>query len=589
MPNYEEDWKKNNPSIVRIAYSLTKLLDGVIASPDVRFENKKGLVITSSGTGFFYLSQKKNDENIYRLSIAIKNDKRSYLKQRLKGTGIDSTLDSSSPIHSSIYFKEQDIKNHSNVFIEIAELTKNYKETKNGEQSSLDEDWEIDDDEDVEEEFRIWLGNQYKSNTVNNYISGPKRLYKEWSRKQSDTVHDSLWGIRDHELVDRILKDCEADTELNDYDDNGTGRCGSNGLKQYKKFLEQSRGIDSVDPPIKESVEGGKNIILYGVPGSGKSYTIKRKIGEVLGYYGKKLDDEYNDRLKNNSIVRVVFHPDYTYSDFIGHILPNVNKDGKVTYEFRPGPFTRILEKAVEAVEKAVEKPTEQFFLIIEEINRGNAAAIFGDLFQLLDRKDDGNSEYEVDNREIGKVVHKITDDNVNVPKILIPKNLWLLATMNTSDQNVFPLDTAFQRRWEMELIRNNLKEQPEFCIEGTNITWEKFANAVNNELEKPDTMMNGDKRLGAWFIKPDIDKDNKRFVSRERFANKVLKYLWDDAFEFNRENFFNTKDYPTLEKVIDAMESVKDIHSFNSLFVGIQFTATVVEENTDKTEVEDA
>jgi len=277
--------------------------------------------------------------------------------------------------------------------------------------------------------------------------------------------------------------------------------------------------------------------------------------------------------LKDGSIVRVVFHPDYTYSDFIGQILPNVSKEGKVTYEFRPGPFTRILEKTVT-------EPTKQFFLIIEEINRGNAASIFGDLFQLLDRNNDGNSEYEVDNREIGKIVYSISDDNVDVPKIFIPKNLWIFATMNTSDQNVFPLDTAFQRRWEMELIPNVFDPAPDkqgFTIKGTGVTWKEFADAVNKKLEDGDEMMSGDKRLGAWFIKPDSEEDGKKIVSKKRFANKVLKYLWDDAFKFNREKFFNTKTYPTLEKVIDAMESVKDTHSFNSLFVGIQFTSTEV------------
>jgi len=334
----------------------------------------------------------------------------------------------------------------------------------------------------------------------------------------------------------------------------------------------------------KQVVDGGENIIFYGVPGCGKSYIVKQKIGEALGEEldDDELDEKYRELSDEKQIVRVVFHPDYTYSDFIGQILPEEVGDGKIAYKFRPGPFTKILKDAIN-------KPKEPFFLVIEEINRGNAAMIFGDLFQLLDRDDDGNSEYEVDNCEIGQVVHNITNNNnnIDIPQIFIPKNLWLFATMNTSDQNVFPLDTAFQRRWEMELIHNNLKEQPEFFIEGTNVTWERFATVVNSELEKPDTMMSGDKRLGAWFIKPDPDLNigDKKFVSKKRFANKVLKYLWDDAFKFNRPAFFNTDDYKTLEDVIEKFVRLKDGQGFGNLF-NISIGSTTKEEVNKNEEI---
>jgi len=427
----------------------------------------------------------------------------------------------------------------------------------------------------VRKSFESWLRKQkIKGWKVGEMTPGAVSMYKRWRTQGPGSGPDFIWGVSDPDVVLRVIKYCKENHEHLGYTNEQYYNHGIEGLDYYKRFLEQSTiGIGPVDPPIEEPIEGGKNIIFYGVPGSGKSYTIKKEIGDVLGYYGETLDDEYNDLLKDGSIVRVVFHPDYTYSDFIGQILPNVSKEGKVTYEFRPGPFTRILEKTVT-------EPTKQFFLIIEEINRGNAASIFGDLFQLLDRNNDGNSEYEVDNREIGKIVYSISDDNVDVPKIFIPKNLWIFATMNTSDQNVFPLDTAFQRRWEMELIPNVFDPAPDkqgFTIKGTGVTWKEFADAVNKKLEDGDEMMSGDKRLGAWFIKPDSEEDGKKIVSKKRFANKVLKYLWDDAFKFNREKFFNTKTYPTLEKVIDAMESVKDTHSFNSLFVGIQFTSTEV------------
>src|SRR5699024_4713189 len=169
------------------------------------------------------------------------------------------------------------------------------------------------------------------------------------------------------------------------------------------------------------------NILLYGVPGSGKSHMISK---------------EYcNDESK---IERIVFHPDYMNTDFIGQILPTIKEDKSITYEFTPGPFTRIMKKAYE-------DPVNQYYLIIEEVNRGNAPAIFGDVFQLLDRNKDGSSSYSIKNYNVAEIVY----GNDDMP-ISIPSNLSILATMNTADQNVFALDTAFQRRWIMKLIKND-------------------------------------------------------------------------------------------------------------------------------------
>lgn len=300
---------------------------------------------------------------------------------------------------------------------------------------------------------------------------------------------------------------------------------------------------DSGDP---EKCTGGKNVVLYGVPGCGKSYAIRGKISEACKVIG--VDANYEQFSKNGQIQRVVFHPDYTYSDFTGQILPKVDS-GTVSYNFTPGPFTKILEKATKDQTK---KP---YFLIIEEINRGNAAAIFGDLFQLLDRDDKGKSEYEIDSHEIGKEVNENHES-----KIRIPANLWIFATMNTSDQNVFPLDTAFQRRWDMELIRNEFTEAAhEFQIGDTGAQWKAFAEAVNKLLTGGSSLTSEDKRLGAWFI--------KKTVTRELFANKVLKYLWDDAFKFNRDKLFNTQKSETLEAVIDNF--TKENGVMEGIFVG--------------------
>ncbi|AOV98904.1 McrB family protein [Dehalococcoides mccartyi] len=286
-------------------------------------------------------------------------------------------------------------------------------------------------------------------------------------------------------------------------------------------------------------IVGGKNVILYGVPGAGKSYTV---------------GEEYcNDE---NRMERLVFHPDYTNSDFVGQILPNVT-EGNVSYEFTPGPFTRLLDKAYK-------NPGEEFYLIVEEINRGNAPAIFGEVFQLLDRGDSGESEYGISNANIARIVY-----GDETRKVRIPSNMSIIGTMNTSDQNVFTLDTAFQRRWSMRMIENDLGRvaYAETKILDTDVTWRRFNTAMNSIILKKNVRVTSseDKRLGAFFVR-EIDlrydaketdgaatPEEKRMASRQnrRFPEKVLKYLWDDAFKFSREDVFETGQYISLEEIV--------------------------------------
>lgn len=310
--------------------------------------------------------------------------------------------------------------------------------------------------------------------------------------------------------------------------------------------------IDSLTCPFGEydvvtRVQGGTNIILYGVPGSGKSWTIEHEY----------CADE--DRME-----RLVFHPDYMYSDFIGQILPVV-RDDKVRYEFAPGPFTKLLKKAYE-------NPDKNFYLIVEEINRGNAPAIFGEVFQLLDRIDDEESEYPVGTSE-----YAITNSNIaqivygdEKRKVRLPSNFSIIGTMNTSDQNVFTLDTAFQRRWIMRMIPNTFEghkfaNQP---ILDTTVSWRAFCSAINDEiLRRNNVTSSEDKRLGAYFItaadlvwheeEDQVEKGSKEWIiarhSNARFSEKVLKYLWDDAFKFAHPETFDTKAYASLELVIET------------------------------------
>lgn len=330
----------------------------------------------------------------------------------------------------------------------------------------------------------------------------------------------------------------------------------------------------------------GCNVLLYGVPGSGKSYTIEHE-------YCKP----------GSQVERLVFHPDYTYSDFIGQILPAVDDNGQVSYKFTAGPFTNILREAYN-------HPTTEYILIIEEINRGNAPAIFGEVFQLLDRKveyrevdDDGfpigTSEYGITNANIAKIVY---GDEKH--KVRIPSNLSIIGTMNTSDQNVFTLDTAFQRRWDMRLIENNFENvDPSLAdatILDTSVTWKDFCTEINKIVVGNGARMTSaeDKRLGAYFVhlrdlkfdermgdlsdgeydglrkkeshRQLTDTEKARLAEvrdamkqNRKFPEKVIKYLWDDAFKFNREIIFETTEYQSLEQVIRAFMYAEKLDRF--------------------------
>lgn len=343
---------------------------------------------------------------------------------------------------------------------------------------------------------------------------------------------------------------------------------------------------ETIDYDKIERIEGGANILLYGVPGSGKSWTIEHE-------YCKK----------DSNVERLVFHPDYTYSDFIGQILPDVSEDGQVSYKFTPGPFTTILHDAYV-------NPQKEYILIIEEINRGNAPAIFGEVFQLLDRKvrikdesDDGfpigTSEYGITNKNIALEVY----GNAR-KKVRIPSNLSIIGTMNTSDQNVFTLDTAFQRRWEMRMIENSFdRVDSNFAnaeILDTTVTWKNFCISINDIIVGNNARMTSaeDKRLGAYFVqlrdlkyndaaedktegeyvnlcnkekeatltpeeKMRLDEIRDAMKQNRRFPEKVIKYLWDDAFKFSREVIFETNEYQSLEAVIRKFMQAKKFERF--------------------------
>lgn len=356
-------------------------------------------------------------------------------------------------------------------------------------------------------------------------------------------------------------------------------KCELSNVVFAQVFYKYCKDVDSQDDEVfdlvsnTERLKGGENIILYGVPGAGKSWTIKNEY----------CSDE-------TCMERLVFHPDYTYSDFVGQIMPKVTSEGTVSYEFSPGPFAKL-------VKKAYANPDKMFYLVIEEVNRGNAPAIFGDVFQLLDRQGQfirdqatgqlvenpnyGASEYEITNADVARVIY----GNEN-HKVSIPSNMSILCTMNTSDQNVFTLDTAFQRRWSMRLIQNKFpedgseKEFAETHILDTDITWEKFFTVINDLILSKNIRMTSaeDKRLGTHFVSQEdlvidtYEGDNKDLLKKanrqnRKFAEKVLKYLWDDAFKFNKDEIFDISKVNSLEKVIEIFVKAKKNARFEGIF----------------------
>lgn len=350
------------------------------------------------------------------------------------------------------------------------------------------------------------------------------------------------------------------------YDDNRV-YCDDN----EEEFDEINKNDDSSDKGASKT-DVGYNKIFYGIPGCGKSYHVENKV--------------LKDVNKKDNVFRTTFYLDYSNSDFIGQIYPHA-EDEKVTYEPIPGPFTKALERALST--------DEMVYLVIEEINRGNAAAIFGDTFQLLDRlkKDNpdgrlaGDSEYPISNAFIEGYFDKRNKDiensgGVNKIKftkgrIIIPHNLTILATMNTSDQNVFPLDTAFKRRWDREKVVtewSKVGDIKKMYIPCSSITWEQFATTINNKMlqesQSGDVAISEDKQMGPYFIHENMLSKVENTGTNDdliAFVSNVLDYLYNDVTKFDHSILFD-KNIISYDMLYEKMR-VYD-QTGNDLFEGI-------------------
>ena len=313
------------------------------------------------------------------------------------------------------------------------------------------------------------------------------------------------------------------------------------------------------------------NRIIFGAPGTGKSYKLQKEQAELLG--------------SNGYLERVTFHPEYTYASFVGTYKPvskevedseTGDKRNEITYEYVPGPFMRTYANALKNKDK-------YHLLLIEEINRANVAAVFGDVFQLLDRDENGCSQYAIRATEDMKKYLATTlcdtssdgdSSDVNpeaYSTLAIPANMFIWATMNSADQGVYPMDTAFKRRWDFEYISIDENEDQlpvkEFTVgSGANtqvINWNDLRKAINGFLV--NNSINEDKLMGPFFIAKRVLEQGDNEAFKRVFKNKVLMYLFEDAARQKRSTIFAGcwNDYKTYSGICRAFEE-KGVMIFN-------------------------
>lgn len=297
--------------------------------------------------------------------------------------------------------------------------------------------------------------------------------------------------------------------------------------KRTVEIIEIENSIEATELNVLGSILRSYNKIYFGSPGTGKSTAIQRLVDE-----------------KSLACYRTTFHPDYDYGAFVGSYKP-VSEGDTIKYRFVPQVFTN-------AYRHAWERPGETVVLIIEEINRGNCAQIFGDLFQSLDRDAAGYSSYDVDadadlaaffakSAEYGLALENLgqyqqsQDKSLLASKIILPPNLLLYATMNTSDQSLFPMDAAFKRRWDWEYVPIDYAQAAHNSVElgqGDTFNWGDFLSTINPKIK--DLTRSEDKQVGNWFVRPSAGTS---LIPYHQFRSKVMYYLWAEVCKDELDN----------------------------------------------------
>lgn len=383
-------------------------------------------------------------------------------------------------------------------------------------------------------QFKKWMVNTAKKRNDEpyatkrgiQYASGLKTVAEKFPGAL--TPYSSIFTISDIDSFNKINIRIRRDERFKSINSDNHNLLSS-ALDRYREFLiylnksneNMNNSLGENSPPNNEQFP--RNCIYFGAPGTGKSYTLNEQKKSLL-----KNEDDYE---------RVTFHPDYSYAHFVGTYKPV--PDGKyITYAYVPGPFLRTFVKARS-------NPYTPVLLVIEEINRANTAAVFGDVFQLLDRDKDGASEYPIHASEDIKKYLKgeLGGETEDYEIIRIPANMYIWATMNSTDQGVFPMDTAFKRRWDFIYRGIDEGDNAEAFLkeitlgEAKNkrtIKWNDLRKAINNKLLEYN--VNEDKLMGPYFIQPDISSNEFIRV----FKNKVIMYLFEDAARQKRRDLFS-------------------------------------------------
>lgn len=396
----------------------------------------------------------------------------------------------------------------------------------------------------LEMSFKNWLavqtkanGELYSENTRSQYISALKAVSTQFA--DAIAPFTSVFEIADADPLEKAVAAIKSDVTYEEFNRSRGNGSLSAGLDLYNRFLLERKAEPTWDICYSTGYHSkfSRNRILFGAPGTGKSFTLNHEKDLLLADGG-----EYE---------RVTFHPDYSYANFVGTYkpVPCKDSDGKdaITYSYVPGPFMRTYVKALQNSRTDAPNP---FLLIIEEINRANVAAVFGDVFQLLDRGNDEVSEYPIQASEDIKkyLAGELGGNPDDYAEIRIPDNMFIWATMNSADQGVFPMDTAFKRRWDFTYLGI---DDSEAGIVGKKVIlgqgdyrriveWNALRKAINNELLT--YKVNEDKLMGPYFIsKKNLPEDEMidPAVFARIFKNKVIMYLFDDAAKQKRITLF--------------------------------------------------
>ena len=406
----------------------------------------------------------------------------------------------------------------------------------------------------IQEEYKYFIENCTSTPKSYKNYSDFSRICKTFAYIRGLNDFD-IYSITTVKELEELIITLESNDDFNKYNKKG-GNQYSNALHFYLRFLKAKEFFSSKDESdnvAKETLRPSLQQIFYGAPGTGKSHTIK-------------------EQTRGEDVVRTTFHPDSDYSTFVGAYKPTTKTvpvttaigttavrvegaDGKpmtedkIVYEFVSQAF---LQAYIEAWQKfnqlGAGEEAKKEYLIIEEINRGNCAQIFGDLFQLLDRGAHGFSEYPIKaDADMQKQLHKafagvtipqedeinkhfdeedIVSQVLNGEVLLLPSNLYIWATMNTSDQSLFPIDSAFKRRWDWNYVPiSDAGERWAIDVNGAKYDWWQFLVAINSRIY--DATYSEDKKLGYFFCKAE-----NGIISAEKFVSKVVFYLWNDVFK---------------------------------------------------------